>query len=300
MNFNEKEGAQIISAFLFDGGIVHDLRPFYTNNNEFLISRVIKNVSTVVGHTEFNKRTDDENIRVEFPKILGHILVDGLGMIPGSKVIRNTPIPSFILHSKLSIIRVFLQQAFDDEGSVHLGRSGRSVQLSQHNSKTEPPVRLLQLKELVEKFNIPVNGPHGPVKAHKTKKGYISYGWVIQISNLSDIYNFAKKINFGLPNKRNKLRELLDSYVLPSRFKKGTIKNKILGVCEELNEENKDITIKNISFKLNKHESWVAEVMRDLVEEGKLGVSQEKSPNHVFRGGFSEKEFQLLITQRNL
>lgn len=73
MNFNSKEGAQIISAFMFDGGITKDLFPFYANNDSSLVRKLIKNIELVVGQIDYNERRDNRerniktiNLEVDF------------------------------------------------------------------------------------------------------------------------------------------------------------------------------------------------------------------------------------------
>lgn len=299
LNFNTKEGAQIISAFLFDGGITKNLIPFYVNNDEALVSKLLRNIEKTIGEIDYNRKFDDRNrrnktIKIEFPKILGYILVKGLGMIPGKKVLTNAKIPSFIINSSKTLKRSFLQQAFDDEGSLSKNKCGRSIQLIQYNSSKEPPERLLQMKKLLMDFGISVTGPYGPIGKKATKSRYSTYGWMIEISNQSDLWLFAQEINFYLPRKRQRLFEMLNSYSLPPRFKKGKIKEEILNVCRKLKQANNKITIKNISKELNKNEMWIAEVMRDLTKENKLVVIKEKLPANKFRSGFLPKEFDLL------
>jgi len=230
-----------------------------------------------------------KTIHLEFPKILGYILVNGLGMIPESKVFTNPKIPEFLLKSRTNIKRAFIQQAFDDERSIHIRKSGKAIQLRQHNSDNEPPFRLTQLKELIESLGIIVNEPFGSTQIYDTKKCYTSYGWGTQISNQSNMWLFAQKINFNSIRKREKLREILNSYITPPRFKNGFIETKILDTCLQLKKENQKITIKNISEKLGKNESWIAEVSRNLIKENKLVVIKKASSNN----GFLPKEFDL-------
>lgn len=303
MDFNSEAGARVVAGILFDGGITSAGYPFYSNNEESLIQRMIRSVEEVVGAIECNTRlttTQSKTVVLDFPKILGEILVSGLGMVPGHKVLENPPIPEFILSAQRHVKRAFLRQAFDDDGSVGLGSrrgSGRSINLFQYHSKREPPTRLLQLKELIEGFDVPVNGPYGPTATHRAKRGYTSYGWVVQISNQRDIRAFAERIGFSLPRKTRALEELLNSYVLPPRFKKGAIEEEILKICKEMKRNDQKITIERVGRELGRGEAWVAEVMRKMVKRDKLRVAKSKGAAKTYRGGFTRKQFDLVNGQ---
>jgi hypothetical protein len=289
VNFNCMEGARIVAAILFDGGITKDLRPFYTNNEEYLTKKIIKDIETVIGKIKFYKRLNKNTWQVEFPQILGYILVNGLNLIPGKKTFTNPSVSEFIMRNPMLYVP-FLQQAFDDEATVNIGLpngGSKAVQLQQYNTQNEAPVRLIQLKELVEKFKVNASGPYGPTQVWKTKKGYTSYGFMIQITNQSDIQKFSEVIGFSLPRKQEELNQLLNSYKLKPRFKKGIIQEEIIKACKELKEENRKIIIKNIANKLKRRRSYISELMCRMVEQGRLKVIKENR-------GRLEKEFELI------
>lgn len=295
MNFNCEEGAQIIAGIFFDGGITLGGYPFYTNNEDSSVEKMIENVKAIVGDIEYNLRKLRPNTKqVEFPRIFGHILTFGLNIPKGKKVFINPSIPEFILNNP-KLYKTFLRQAFDDEGSLNMGKSGKCVELNQYSSSnTEPPKRLVQLKEMIEKFNIITNGPYGPTKAYIAKDGIKTYGWCIQISNQSNIRLFAEKINFSLERKRRKLEELLNSYKLPPRFRKGTKFKEVIKAIQDLKQENKKITNKNIATKINRDKVYVAELTLKMTKERMLKIVKEKTARKGVGNGFSEKEFELM------
>lgn len=165
----------------------------------------------------------------------------------------------------------------------------------QYSTKLFPPKRLVGIKELLEDLGIRTNGPYGPIHQHVSKSGIKTYGWMLQVSGQEDILRFAEKVNFTLPHKRAKLEQLLNSYKLPSRLKlrnctrtfeltrmrKVKLSKELLRFVKE--EYGEEITIRRIAKILGKSESWVAEVMRCLVNEGIVKVSKEKSPSYTFR-----------------
>jgi len=286
MNFNNVEGARLISGILFDGGLSSDLRPFYTNNEEFLIDNLITSVKEIVGNIEFNKRKNRNNLQVDFPKILGLIFINGLGILPGSKLFNNPSLPQFILNNP-KLYSTFLQQAFDDEATVNVGLpngGSKAIQLQQYNSQNGIPVRLTQLKRMIERFEINLSGPYGPTQIYNTKKGYTSYGFMIQITNQPDIRKFSETIGFSLPRKQQELELLLNSYKLPPRFKRGMKFDIVLKACKELKDNGDKITIKSIANKMNRKESYVPELVREMADQKKLNVKEE----------LGEKEFELI------
>ena len=297
INFNSENGAIVISAILFDGGITSYKYPFYTNSKPFLLNKFIKNVKRTVGNTIYCSRKTRESTKcIFFPKVLGLILIHGLNIPSGKKIFTNPEIPEFILKGSKGIKKAFLQQAFDDEGSPSPGknRSGRNVELPQSGSLNEPPLRLLGLKRLVSQFGIPVNGPYR-ISEYVSKSKIKTYQWSVQITNQRDIRRFAKEINFSLPEKRLKLKRLLESYILPERFKKGENVEVALEACKALEFAGEKITIKNVALELNRGEIHTKDIMNKLVNQHKLTVVKSKSSPTYFGEGFKPKEFDVVV-----
>ncbi len=268
INFNNEDGAQVISCILYDGGISSRLYPFYTNKEEILVDRFIASACSVIGQVTCRKYlANDGTFEAWLPRIIGFMLVNCLGIKSGKKTIENPYIPKFILKNKDCYLP-FIQQAFDAEGSVNQRKSGRSIQLNQYSSDNNtPPIRLVQLKNMLEVLDIRVNGPFGPTRECIAKNGTKTYGWMIQISNQANIRNFSERINFILERKQRKLHELLDSYQLPPRFKNGTRYNVVLNTCDELKQQGTTVTIKSIAGKLNRKPRYVEELIRDMVDQ---------------------------------
>lgn len=288
INFNNEDGAQIISCILYDGGISSGLYPFYTNKEEILVDRFIASTCSVLGQVTCRKYlANDNTFEAWLPRFIGFMLVNCLGIKHGKKTIENPHIPEFILKNKDCYLP-FIQQAFDDEGSVNQGKSGRSIQLNQYSSDNNtPPIRLVQLKNMLEVLDIRVNGPFGPTRECIAKNGTKTYGWMIQISNQTNIRNFAEKINFTLERKQKKLEELLSSYKLPPRFKNGTRYKEIIKICNALKSEGSKITIKNIANKLNRKPRYVEELVRDMMK-------QEIISSKILDEKWINREFELI------
>lgn len=271
INFNSEEGSQIISSIFFDGGITAKCLPIYVNSEEILVDKFLQNIHRVIGKFEISgnikKKDYFENVfRITLPKAIGLILVDGLNIPAGDKTFNNPSIPEFILKNS-HFYKCFLQQAFDDEGNVVLSKedgSGRAIRLYQSNYENNPSKRLLQLKKLIENFKINVSGPCFS-KKYKTASGNFTYHWYIQITNQTDIKNFAEKINFSLNIKKQKLHKLIHSYISKPQFKKGTKLKELYKACRELKKENSAINIRNIALKLNRQEYYVKRLMEEYM-----------------------------------
>ncbi|MCD6477347.1 MAG: hypothetical protein J7K26_04305 [Candidatus Aenigmarchaeota archaeon] len=296
INFNTEAGVISIGAFLFDGGITQNKYPFYTNSEKYLIDKVIRSVEKTVGKINYNIRKQKTGtIVLDLPKILGLILIHGLNIPAGKKIFTNPEIPEFIMNGSKEIKRAFLQQAFDDEGTPQPGKntSGRGIQLTQSGVSRKPSIRLFQLKELISSFNIPVNGPHY-MQEYVSKSGTITHLWAIQITNQRDIRKFAERINFSLTRKIKKLQEVLDSYVLPEKYKKGENLKVALKACEKLKSQNRKITIRDISKLINRTELHTKDIMDVLVKQNSLMIIKPKRSSKQYRGGFLPKEFEAL------
>ncbi|MFQ5722541.1 MAG: hypothetical protein ACE5GI_08615, partial [Candidatus Aminicenantales bacterium] len=111
-NFNSVHGSRLIAAFLFDGCIkAKSLNPNYWNKEKILRKRVLEDLRAIFGSIQ--TKTNIKNFSLDFPKICGLVLVNGIGMIPGNKVVNNPQIPHFIFNLPEECISAFLQQAFD-------------------------------------------------------------------------------------------------------------------------------------------------------------------------------------------
>jgi len=296
INFNSENGAIVISAILFDGGITSNKYPFYTNNKIFLINKVLKAVRRTVGDIEFHiSKNARGNFQLSLPKIFGLTLICGLNMPKGKKVLTNPQIPEFIFKADKKVKKAFLQQAFDDEGSSDPGKnkSGRNIELSQGGALNVPTVRLIGLKKLISNFEIPVSGPYY-VSKYVAKSGRVTYQWSIQVTNQRDIRRFAEEINFSLPEKRLKLKNVLKSYRLPERFKKGENLEVAFEACKSLKFAREKITIENVALELNRGETHTKDIMNNLVKQNKLVVTKPKTVSKGFGNGFQPKEFNVV------
>jgi len=221
-NFNTVGGATVVSAILHDGGITKEPTafPLYRNYEKILRDNLIRTVKSVVGyiHVKIN------GSGLTFPKILGTILIHGIGMSSGSKTRSNQKIPSFIINGNEKIKGAFLRQAFDDDGSIYLRRNdngGREINLTntidvsnlRDNLCKEIKNRQLgeyasniikQNKYLLENLGIKVKGPTLK-RVYTTNEGEIKYTWRILITYKKDFRTYKEKIGFLIPMKSKRL-----------------------------------------------------------------------------------------------
>jgi hypothetical protein len=234
-NFNTEKGATIISAIFHDGGLVNPANPtvgycfHYRNYNRGLLDYIVQTAKIVFGN--MNIKYQKNNTFVVFPKIVGFILIKGLGLEPGHKNEINPHIPEFIFNSDENIKCKFLQQAFDDDGSVEKWNkrgSGKqitlvaSIDMSKYNQELRDKIRITHDdkfasniikadRRLLNDIGIVVHGPRVK-REYITSKGKIRHTWKILISDKRNIEVFYNKVGFKLSYKQERLKNMLGSY----------------------------------------------------------------------------------------
>ncbi|MBW2984287.1 LAGLIDADG family homing endonuclease [Candidatus Woesearchaeota archaeon] len=225
-NFNSVEGATIVSAILHDGGISKEptTNPSYRNYEKILRNNLMGSAESVVGDIHIKSNIS----RITFPKILGTILIHGIGMSSGSKTVSNQEIPAFILNGTEEVKGAFLRQAFDDDGSVYLRENdngGREINLAntvdvshlspdlcyeiKNKNLSEYSSNVIkQNKLLLENLGIKVKGPIFK-REYKTNKGEIRHTWRIHITYKNDFRIFQDKIGLLIPMKRERLNKII-------------------------------------------------------------------------------------------
>jgi len=221
-NFNNVSGMTLISAILHDGGITRypTVYPLYRNYEKVLLDTVAKSAEAVVGGVEITTYPS----KLNFPKILGLILVKGTGMCAGPKTISNQQIPEFIITSSDELKAAFLRQAFDDDGSIYIRKydhGGREINIVntvdvsyldfnlRKNIKKSNLMRyssntIQQTKTILESLGI--NSKEILFKReYKTRKGEIKHTWKLSITYKKDFKIFREKIGFLILRKQRKL-----------------------------------------------------------------------------------------------
>jgi hypothetical protein len=225
INFNSENGAILISMIFHDGGIEKTkLWPFYKNYEKEKINHIKTVFRELIGRAKIYE--DKKNSEIHFPNVFGIILVFGLGLQAGAKVEVNPEVPEFIYSAEKSVKSAYLKQAFDDEGTIALGKSGikeikigLSIDASNLSKRMREKIKKERLIEyapnilkadqkLLESINIKVNPPR-VVSEYLTKNKKIRQYWEITISSQENILNFYNNVGFYLSRKQRTLEIFL-------------------------------------------------------------------------------------------
>lgn len=211
-NFNFYYGGIVIGSCLFDGGIrSSSLQPFYTNRSFMLREKVYHAYTKVFGEILSRACTPDKET-MQFPKIAGLVLVQGLKLKAGDKLLNNPNIPDFLFSAKETTKVGFLQQAFDDEASIKKYsivnlKDSPTIKLSLSSPAFSRPELLLAIKKLLESLGIYVIGPYPDKSYTKGEKQIVV--WCIKIVGKLDVILFHNKIGFEQPFKRKRMNQVI-------------------------------------------------------------------------------------------
>ncbi|MFQ6130159.1 MAG: LAGLIDADG family homing endonuclease [Candidatus Hadarchaeaceae archaeon] len=219
-NFCTPAGGRFVSAILHDGSLTKELAR-YCNTSPIMREIVLKASQEIFGDVYVAVYQD----RLIYPAIVREILIS-LGMKTGQKVLVDPSVPRFLTEASEEVIREFLRQAFDDEGSVYFDglKGGRSVELTlfvdgtgRLFSQIEAPKLLLDIQTMLSKFCIDSNGPHlnkARIRKYRDKwgNGRIIYPWRIRIQGRSNLETFYEKIGFDIPEKMMQLEKCVKTY----------------------------------------------------------------------------------------
>ncbi|MEM5772829.1 MAG: hypothetical protein QXL86_01225 [Candidatus Aenigmatarchaeota archaeon] len=279
-NFNNPNGTRIIAAIFCDGGITKKLNPFYVNFDNNLRSLVRSSFAKVFG--KIQGKIEGKN-QLIFPKIVGEILVYGLGLPYGRKIYFNPSLPEFIFNTNIDSKISFIKQAFDDEGSV----SNKSIKFTSAGI-SEPPLFLKNIKKLMEIFKIKTTDIFSTgkycVKSGEKHKQYCFY-----ILGRANLIKFYRIINFNSRKKAEKLKAEIDSYKRWQVSPGEALDNALFNI-RKLELENKTITTKNLMKKMGRSSSQVLWCIRQLVKTGFLKTIKE---SYFTMNGPTSREFRL-------
>jgi hypothetical protein len=269
INFNSEDGGKFISAILCDGGIDINHISSYRNENIELRRIVAEAAKNIFGIFYI----DTSKSQIKFPTIISKILIS-IGMSFGKKTINNVGIPNFILKIENEyIIKKFLQQAFDDEGSV-TGKTNRakhialelSVDVINFSSSNETvPQLLLDIIKLLKRLKIQNSGPYFS-REHICKDGRIKHSWSIYIGNIDNLRCFLEKVNFSSSAKSKKLEDSIKE-IEKSLEKRHEPRKDIIKKIVKVQNKYGKITARNLSedfnIKLSTASSWLTRLERD-------------------------------------
>ena len=259
-NFANGDGMIFISAIMHDGGIMGSTsQPFYVNFDISMRKYVNDAAQNVFGKIN-SKAIDIKNTQITFPKIIGILLIHGIGLEKGDKTIRDIEIPEFVKAANANLKCKYLQQAFDDEGCVGVKRKTISFKSAALYNKQSALIQIVQ--KMLEDIEI----------SSKIKKDcdYISKGkkktcWVLHIHGKNNLEVFSNNINFKITKKRQKLYTILTSY---KQEHNKLWKQVLLTGLKKIQEEKRDFNYKDIKNLMNKSYNRTSDYIDWLVSQG--------------------------------
>lgn len=210
----------------------------YTNEDQELRERLINSSITIFGgkKEEYVVRPSKKSISLYFPVIIRDAVLMA-GGIKGEKSIHNPGVPTWVINSRAKNLYIsWLQQTFDDEGSVRFRKNynhevfiTRVVDITNVFSKNFNYGKKVPFGQLLKKEQIAVlnNPPYllvdeskmlktsgiesrlKPQEIYITKKGKLKAKWRLYITKKDNLKNFAKIIGFTNQEKKNILKAVI-------------------------------------------------------------------------------------------
>jgi hypothetical protein len=275
-NFNTVDGATVLSAIFHDGGIDSRLLPHYCNpENIELRKKIYEAFTKVFGEFKSKKSDPVRNQQLYFPKIVGIVLVYGLGLSYGRKVVNNPSIPKFLFDSSKNVKSAYVQQAFDDEAHVH--RHDREISLKLASSSEKPANLLTGLKRLLEEFDIDVNNISFS-DFYKTKEGDKASRWVLSITHQDNLKTFYDRIGFYTSYKEGRLKEIVKTLKCPHYSVKRCQKIYV-NACAQLQKRYSYIMSKELSIEINRSQTLAKKIIQKFVKNKILLIKEHRHGN---------------------
>jgi transcriptional regulator with XRE-family HTH domain len=236
-NLTSPEAIKIRAAFLSDGHIPRKITgvPHYKSDAIEAHRNLILWCKKVFGNfgVKIKFIKNDHVFVTKFPSIIGDAL-ELSGIPRGDKAFINPFVPGDIILGVSDLKKYYLQQVFDDEGSVSIEkRAGGKVILSRSNiigknndlKRRYTSNRRLNpgfLKKCRKEINNLICGESLLLNllgietklytngVWKNKKGTVSAQWRLEISTKKDLENFQKNVGFTLNDKKRKLKRLIN------------------------------------------------------------------------------------------
>jgi len=238
-NLSSPDAIKIRAAFLSDGHIPQKITSAleYKSNTTEAHNNLISQCKKVFGNfkSEIKFIKEEHVFKTKFPSVIGDALVLS-GISRGDKSLINPCVPIDIILGTSELKKYYLQQVFDDEGTVSIEkRSGGKVILARSNiagknsglKRKYTSNRKLNpsfLKKCRKKVNNLIYGENLLLRllgidtklytngVWKNKKGIVSVQWRLEISTKKDLEDFRDIIGFTLNNKKRRLENLINRY----------------------------------------------------------------------------------------
>ncbi|MBU4123983.1 MAG: hypothetical protein KKI14_00730, partial [Nanoarchaeota archaeon] len=292
-NLNSVDGAIIISSILHDGGIATTLNPYYFNSDKKIRRKVYNAMSNVFG--DIYSAANPKKERLLFPKIIGIVLVNCIGLKSGNKVVTNLEIPHFIMDADEIIRGAFLKQAFDDEGcisrnEIYLSLSANVTCISKMFRKKILKNKLLKYsseifkgdKKLLESFGISINNiVVDQTSFIKDNKLHLRHRWKLCITTKKNLEIFFSKINFDIDYKKIRLRKLIEKYTRyeKTKFLPTEALIKTLKIFCEIEEKYGYLSSPIIKENFNRSDATICLRLNQFKDMGMLKIVNQNSLN---------------------
>lgn len=292
-----KEVGIILGGMLGDGGIGSDYSVHYSNSSYKMIDTFIKSVKSVFGGAQFCKNKKDGVFSIFFTSILGKILVKNFNVPIGDKTLIDYTIPEIIVNSGKNIIKTFLQRLFDDEGYVSKSLKAIVFNTTVEKNKInglDGPKRLIQLRELLQRFGINCGKPTKSVERNHISRGLklsaIVQDWRLIIYNRKNLKIFAKKIGFFLSYKMRDLLNIINSIKLEISPKHTSLSYFLENALKLENNIKRPFTSVELALTSKRKISQTRSIIKKLKE---LGILEEVIPKKLTSKGYTPSYFIL-------
>ncbi len=230
-------GAEIRAAFLSDGHLPKEptTSPTYCAYEKELHLSLIESCKSVFGNFTANIRQGHKSLQTRFPVAIGAAL-ELAGVPRGDKRRVQHTVPKDILTGPEKVKCAYLRRVFDDEGDICLDKYGkRAIRITRSFAipKTEcyesiqqekwlrlqiktPKHRLLCGEQLLLK-TLGIDARVYSEGVYLSRHNQLTAKWRIQIGQQDSLKIFAEKVKFSLPEKQNKLLQVLNSYRVRKR-----------------------------------------------------------------------------------
>jgi len=273
INFETQEWASIVGALLAEGSITkRNGVGFWNKNPEFfqkftnLLSKILKK----------GLKVKPKIYGCFLPTVFTKILMNGLKMPTGDKVLNDIRIPEIYLQSNdEKIIGSLLSWLFTGDGWItvfndHLRQKHRTIGIGFGSKEKDFQPKLLKNTiELLNKIGIRTPKPFQEIK--KTKNGKFSYNWKLFIKGKRNLTIFKEKINFQTKNQQLLLKEAIKSFVRPKLSDNESLFLVIQAVQNATNQKGY-ATKYDIVKITNLKTKWIERLLKRAVNENKIKV----------------------------
>ncbi len=273
-----EELAELIGHTLGDGHISKGGRFVYVNTCKSLIKRVQQLVDVVFGksvYCDYRKRKDG-SVSLHYPSALGLIL-ERCGCVMGNKFRQEFDVPVWIKNGSEAVKSAFIRALFDDEGSVN--DSGICINMAKiEHLEHSLMVFFESLQDMLVDLKIRPRNITRCVR-RVNKNGTIAIGLLFVICGINELKNFREHIGFIHPEKEERLKTLVDSFIQPN-YHDGEAKLLILDNLEGQMSTKEvsvilDRGIKNTRYHLNMLEKE-GKIKKVVVHSSKLLWEKEE------------------------